>query len=302
MLLQCCRIFIFASLLQPHWPMKYSALFILVAMLLAESSAALEFIAHRANYNYPIENSLEATRRALKSPVGAIELDVRVSSDGFVYLYHNDVIDGKKLNELSFEEIRALAGESKTPTLKQIFSLEEPRDFYLLDLKINKMEALDPLVSLVRASDIEMRKIVFQSHRLEILQRLENKVPGSKRVYLNSLTRAPPYFIIPSAKMLLSAISDYAIDGISLQGRHFLDTKYISTLKEQGLSVYVWTVNDFERIRYYASIGVDRVITDRYREIEKSLAENPRSFSPSEMELSPRRASSLLELWRQKTQ
>lgn len=258
--------------------MNYATFLILVVTLSVDSSEALEFIAHRANYDFPIENSIEATRRALTSSVDAIELDVRVSNDGVVYLYHDDEIDGKELTELSFEQVRTLASISSTPTLEEVLSLGEPRSFYLLDLKIENMDSIESLVSVVRASDIEPRKIAFQSHSLEILQQLEHKAPLSTRIYLSSLKRTTPFFLLPTATKLLASMSGYAVDGISLKGRDFLNLEYISSLKEAGLRVYVWTINDFERIQYYVTNGVDGVITDNYREIEKRLAENPNLF------------------------
>lgn len=244
----------------------------LVGIFSTHSSQALEFIAHRANYDFPIENSVEGTRRALASSVDGIELDVRVSTDGFVYLFHDDEVDGEKLNELSFAEVRARTSRASAPLLTEIFALGEPRSFYLLDLKIDDFAAIGPLVSVVRESGIGLAKVIFQSRRLDILQQIEHKVPLSKRIYLTSLKKRWPLYRAPSAENLLEDISGFPIDGISLKGRRFLDAAYIATLREAGLDVYVWTVNDMERIQHYVAMGVDGLITDKYREVEKLLA------------------------------
>ncbi len=246
-------------------------LLFLAAALTTGPCMALEFIAHRANYDFPIENSVESTRRALSSSVDGIELDVRVSTDGIVYLFHDNEVNGEALNELSFAEARARTSRAGAPLLSEIFALGEPRSFYLLDLKIDDVSAIEPLVSVVRESGIDLQKIVFQSRRLEILQHIEHKVPRSKRFYLTSLKRSRPFYLHPSAEKLVEEISAYDIDGISLKGRKFLDSDYITTLKEAGLHVYIWTINDIERIQHYVAMGVDGLITDNYREVEKIL-------------------------------
>ena len=242
------------------------------AAFLIPRCVALEFIAHRANYDFPIENSVEATRRALASSVDGIELDVRVSTDGVVYLFHDDEVDGDALNELSFAEARARTTRASAPLLSEIFALGEPSSFYLLDLKIDDVSAIEPLVSVVRESGIGLSKIVFQSSRLAILQHIEHKIPLSKRIYLTSLKRSRPFYLHPSADRLLDEISEHAIDGISLKGRKFIDAEYIDALKAAGLQVYVWTINDIARIQHYVALGVDGLITDNYREVEKILA------------------------------
>src|SRR5690606_36686199 len=56
-------------------------------------SDELMIVAHRASHQYHPENSLEAIQAAIDMEVDIIEIDVRVATDGTVYLMHVQTID-----------------------------------------------------------------------------------------------------------------------------------------------------------------------------------------------------------------
>ena len=88
---------------------------------------------HRGDsYNY-YENTLTAFKMAIKNGADMIETDVRLSSDGFLVLMHDDKVDRTTngsgfVKDMTFEELRELnCGDSQSfeimPTLKELFDI-----------------------------------------------------------------------------------------------------------------------------------------------------------------------------------
>lgn len=108
-----------------------------------ENTALLCDYAHRGLHGNGVpENSLEAFELACSNGYG-IELDVQLSKDGKVMVFHDYTLIrmtgvDKKLCELDCEELRAisLAGtEQKIPTFEEVLSLVNGRVPILVELK-----------------------------------------------------------------------------------------------------------------------------------------------------------------------
>ncbi len=99
--------------------------------------------AHRGLHGKGVpENSLLAFRRAVESGVG-IELDVQLSKDGEVMVFHDYTLTrmtgvDKKLSELEYSELSKLSllnTDEKIPTLKEVLSLVDGKVPLLVELK-----------------------------------------------------------------------------------------------------------------------------------------------------------------------
>src|SRR5260221_5656519 len=87
-------------------------------------------IAHRGASGYEPENTLISFQKALQLGADMLELDVRVSKDGFVVVIHDRKVDritnGKgKVNTLTLEELKHLdVGSQQTiSTLQEVLDL-----------------------------------------------------------------------------------------------------------------------------------------------------------------------------------
>jgi len=244
-----------------------SALYLFV--LFPMSAMATEVVSHRANICNLIENSLEAIERVSLSNVSSVEIDVRVSSDGVVYLYHDNAISYTEVKDLKYSEIVDLAGSVKTPKLRSVFERIQLNEFYILDLKSPWVEQQKALVDVVKESNIPQSKIIIQSHDLQLLQSIKKKLPQSRYFYLSKLRRQFPFFSAPKPERIISEIGDVKIDGVSLKGRRFISKEFVRFLQDSSLDVFIWTINDTDRFEYYRNIGVQGIITDRATDFSK---------------------------------
>lgn len=99
--------------------------------------------AHRGLHNEEIpENSLSAFARAVEAGYG-IELDVQLSADGVVMVFHDDTLTRvcgveKKVKDCTYEELltyRLLGTEEKIPTFAEVLSLVGGKVPLLVELK-----------------------------------------------------------------------------------------------------------------------------------------------------------------------
>ena len=123
------------------------ALYMLLLMTRAKRKAAAAFMrspyAHRGLWSKKLaENSLSAFRAAVEAGVG-IELDVQLSSDGEVVVFHDDHLgrmtgENARVREKTAEELASLSlAQTKEgiPTLREVLALVDGKVPLLVELK-----------------------------------------------------------------------------------------------------------------------------------------------------------------------
>lgn len=105
-------------------------------------------VAHRGLHSKDMsvpENSLEAFRHASEAGYG-IELDVQLSKDGRVVVFHDDTLKrvcglDKRVDELDYAELSALSlcgTEQRIPLFSQVLALVDGRSPLIVELKKGK--------------------------------------------------------------------------------------------------------------------------------------------------------------------
>src|SRR6266566_7845998 len=79
----------------------------------------IQRVAHRGGAQLAPENTLAAFRNALALPVDAIELDVHMSRDGHVVVFHDNVVDTRtngagNVLDLDFAYLRSLNAAARS--------------------------------------------------------------------------------------------------------------------------------------------------------------------------------------------
>jgi glycerophosphoryl diester phosphodiesterase len=206
------------------------------------TSGAFEWIAHRGNARAALENSVEAVKASWSIKADAIELDVRVSKDGIVYLFHDSKIGEVALADLSFSEIKKI--NPSIPTLSMVLELENISGYYVLDLKHATNQNIPVYVDTILEAPISHERVAFQSENIELLDAIRKLLPDSRYYYLERLERSWPFYGIPKPQAILKNLANSSIETLSIKDREFIDENYIQSLKSTGLRVYVWTIND----------------------------------------------------------
>ncbi len=221
-----------------------------------------ELIAHRGITPGFQENTLAAIEESWKLGADAVEIDLRLSVDGIVYLFHDDEIDAGYVNEFEYAQLNATLFDTEIPTLASVFNLGFPSGFYILDLKDHHEQMKNALVEVIKQTRFPANKLVVQSHDVDLLVSIREAIPSAKYSFLTGLKRNIGVINNNNPADIANSLKQYDIDHIAAKGRSFIDHRFVDEFRKRGICFFVWTINDISRIKYYSAIGVDGVITD----------------------------------------
>jgi glycerophosphoryl diester phosphodiesterase len=199
-------------------------------------------IAHRgACWDAP-ENTLEAFELAVEQGADFVEFDVRVAADGRLVICHDAPPD---------------PCPPQIPTLDETLALLRGR--IGLAVEVKDEEAAEPTVSALRAHDIDQAPLILLSFRATALETLSNALPGARPVL--NLGKKP---IAAAAGFWGASFNNSAAR-----------PKALARALELGLATFVYTVNEPERMRELAELGVTGIFSDRPALLRATLAALP---------------------------
>jgi len=212
-------------------------------------------IAHRGASSARPENTLAAFVRARELGADGVELDVRWTGDGRVVVHHDAHLpDGRALIELSGDDLPA-----SVPTLDD--ALDECAGL-LVDVEI-KNDPGDPdhdqtgergvAVADRLAARGPVDRLLVSSFDLSLLGLVHERHPALPTAALVAHTRRPDRLVGRLAGEGHVAINP--LDGL-------VDASFLALAHAAQLAVYVWTVDDPDRIGELAALGVDGIITN----------------------------------------
>jgi glycerophosphoryl diester phosphodiesterase len=212
-------------------------------------------IAHRgASARFP-ENSIEAFEGAVALGADGVELDVRRTSDGKGVVHHDaELADGRSILSLALEEVPV--------TVARLDDALDACGGLLVNVEIKNWRAdtdFDPTRRLVDWTLDRIGawghgdRVVVSSFDLGTIDRVRHIDPTLRTAWL-VVDRGDPVELIARA-------AGAGHDGIHPMDR-MVDASLVDAAHRHGLFVNVWTVDDPERIRQLADVGVDGVVTN----------------------------------------
>lgn len=244
-------------------------------------------IAHRGSSLAAPENTLAAVEQAIADRADLVEIDVRLTADGEVVLYHDRSLqrltgDPRHLGELPLAELRefdvggwfgdAFVGES-IPTLGETFAITRGRAGLMIDMKP------DP------GSEVALAEAVIEAlRREEALRhacRATIRVPQSAAhcgdpdvIGETRLAVAMPWLIeaikLRQPALRITLLAQLIVPG-TLERRGFdalglrhnrISEEEIRLASHYDYEVHAWTVNGRREMSRMIDLGVDAIITD----------------------------------------
>jgi glycerophosphoryl diester phosphodiesterase len=249
-----------------------------VADLRAGAAVRVELHAHRGGAGLAPENTLAAFRRALELGADVLELDLQVTRDGEVVVFHDETLDRTTdgrgpVRDRTLEELRRLdaggkfharfAGE-RIPTLRDVLALVgatgDARARLNLETKFAKGREGAPadfeerILAVLRETAFLHRVILQSFHHpsLERVRRLEPGIPLAVLVGGN----LPP--------------SD-PVSRVRAVGAHYYSPNFrqvgstlVATLHAAGIPIVPWTVNEASDAEKLLQAGLGRMAGDGF--------------------------------------
>jgi glycerophosphoryl diester phosphodiesterase len=221
---------------------------------------ALKRVGHKGADHVAPGNTRESFEAALEHGVDMIEFDVLRARDGRLVLAH-DYADAEGRECLTLDEgLDHFAGEAYT-------AIELDVDMKLPGYEREVVEGL-------RERGLAARSLV-STHYTESLDRLGELAPGMRRGwsvprvrrnYLRSPLAVPAWAIV---RLMRARLPGQAAARIGAGGceaimanRVLVSGRLVKAVHGAGGQLYVWTVDDAQRIERLEALGVDGVITN----------------------------------------
>ena len=240
--------------------------------------AGFKKIAHRgASGKYP-ENTRLAFRKAIEAGADMIELDCQVTSDGHVVVFHDErlsrtagvkgTVISKTLAQLKKLDVGRwrrtnFAGE-RILTLEEALECVNGNADLCLEIKTydHSARGIELKILFIVSHYDYLDRTVISSFNYDCLARVRELAPeASIGILFGSGFKADPF---EAAKRL-------GANSVQVQ-KQIVTADLLSRAWEQGLDVYVWTVNELRDMRALISVGVQGLISDfpeRFRKLRR---------------------------------
>ncbi len=250
--------------------------------------------AHRGVRELAPENSLLSFETAYALGADGIELDVQLSADGQLIIYHDKnlkrlTLSNKNVIELTLADLKALdIGEHfgtasrgmQIPTLDEVFDGFGKRLLFNVELKTvrsRQEELAREVAACIQRHDLETRAIVssFDMAGLRFMRL------AALELQLGQLVIRPPKLHSHLPQWMRRGPMDF-VEAVHPNCR-FVNQEFVRKAHSAGLRVNVWTVNSPDELQRMLDAKVDMIITDAL-----SIAQNIINPQPNVLEQPPR--------------
>jgi glycerophosphoryl diester phosphodiesterase len=210
-------------------------------------------LGHRGASKAHPENTLQAFAAAYEGGAQGLEFDVRADVNGVPVISHDRSLerragDPRNVDELQVEELKGLdvGNGYRLPTLAETLELCGGRGFLDIEVKQAGIEqhVLNELAGYRGAWAISS----FDWNSLAAFRRLDHNV----QLWLLAMQFNDALF--DTARQL-------AAKGVAMHHSQ-LNEASVASLRQKGLSVLAWTVNDAGEAQRLADLGIDALCTD----------------------------------------
>ena len=256
------------------------ALFAPLATISADNAApeaeAVGIVAHRGYWNCEAgghaRNSLAAFRAAHEAGFWGTEFDVSMTADGEMIVFHDETLDGKRIDHTDWAEIAGhrLENGEAIPKLDEFLAYaSRQKNFPMLvfELKGHITEELqDRAVALavgkLKSHELfDPSKVMFISFYLRQCRLLAEAAPGFTVQYLGK-------------NVTMDDLLDNRVNGIDTHYKSLLeDSEWLRKARNHGFSVNTWTVDAADDMRKVLALHIDQLTTDEPELARRVLAE-----------------------------
>jgi glycerophosphoryl diester phosphodiesterase len=227
--------------------------------------------AHRGARRQAPENTLPAFDRAANLHADGIELDVQLTADHALVVYHDEALgrtsEGEgSLDEWRLSDLKELDAGSyfseaftgvRIPTLAEVFEAVGERLLVNVEIKpfVRHNIAVPLVAELIKRHGMENRVIVSSFNPWTVRAMRRHAPSIARGILIDSDSPA----LVRREFVLRALIGSYHARHPNVIDANY---QYIRWAHEHGYRVNVWTVNASDDIRRMIDIGVDMIISD----------------------------------------
>lgn len=242
-------------------------------------------IAHRGESIDAPENTLAAINLAWKRNVKAVEIDIHLTVDNKIVVIHDKttfrvsgirkVVRKSTLNHLKLIDVGSKKGDSwkneKIPLLSEVLSTVPENGKLIIEIKSNH-NILRHLVGELSDSKLKDNQIELISFNIKTLTIAKKLMPKYNMLWLLNLDYTWPCWLIwINNKRIIRKVKNSNLDGINVWAGKILTKKFITEIKNEGLLIYSWTVDDIQKAQLLADYGINGITSGKAAWMTKQI-------------------------------
>lgn len=219
-----------------------------------------QIIGHRGVRGHVAENTIASVTRALEMGVDGVEIDVFRIRSGEVVVFHDETLerltDGSgRIEDKTWAELQKLRvlDSYPIPRLEEVLKLIDGR--LILNIELKGSGTASPVYNILEkemaANGWHKEQFLISSFKWEELEAYREL---DKEMAIGILTETDVQkAIAKGVELKAKAVNpDHAL----------LTADLMKAIKETGMEVWPWTVNDPSAMERMIRLGVDAIITD----------------------------------------
>jgi glycerophosphoryl diester phosphodiesterase len=271
------------------------ALCTVLIVLSAIPAWSVEIIAHRGASADAPENTLAAMKLAWAQGADAVELDLWLSKDGKLIVFHDADTkrfesSKRKIADLTLDEARQLdvgawTGErfrgERIPALEEILATVPAGKRAVLEIKCGP-EIVPEFARVLRAVGRPAAETCVISFNYDALSASKKELPQMEHYFLVGWKADAKTGKFPALAPLIAQAKSGGFDGLNLNFEWPIDGAFAATVRAAGLKLLAWTVDDASVARRLLAAGVQAITTDRPGTLREDLQETTRRLPDSD--------------------
>lgn len=245
----------------------------------------LQIVAHRGATTNALQNTLAAFRAALALGADAVELDVRLTSDGIPVVYHYAYLDEATSGrgpiwECSLADLRSIRvggpnSDERIPTLAEVIDEFAGRIGLEIELKGPEPEAITAVAPLLTAVQDHWGRIELTSYEPYLLAALRTYCLELNTALL--FPRSEPWMTLD----VVAYLSRHRARQAQATAVHLhpsqLAEEVVDAVRAAGVDVHAWDVNEVQMLQLCADLDLPWATTDH---LERALEWRAATGSP----------------------
>lgn len=242
--------------------------------------AQTKIIAHRGFSGVAPENTLISFQKAIECGADYFELDVQKTKDDSIVVIHDASVDRTSSNnmkgeiaEMTYSELTAVRvgfskefgdkyKNEKIPTLRDALEMAKGKIKVCIEIKVYGVER--EVLNIVNDLGVNDEVIIFSFYYpvLAKIRQLDKNIP------ILFLVNTADIMILDSAKAIES-------NAIGVRNGSNVTREFLDIAHNNGMEVWIWTVNDEDEMRQLIDIRIDGLITNSPDKALKKLSSTP---------------------------
>jgi len=234
------------------------------------------FVAHRGESFSAPENTLESINLAWERNNDAVEIDIHLTKDNKIAVIHDantKRVSGSyfKVASLPLNDLKKLnAGKYKgdnwenvkIPSLREVlYTIPDDKKLFIeikcgpeildhLKLELNEFKHKTDQIKIIsfNFNTMKMARQSFKDYEVFWLRRIEKNFLQFWKLNINEI---------------INISLENEFDGLNIKYSKVISPSIVKMIKESGLKLFVWTVNEPELAKKLISYGIDGITSDR---------------------------------------